>query len=276
MAILFLLLSCLNLTFAQTQLKPVGLVNDFANLFTPAYKQTLEQDLSKFKSISEISVVTVESLQGDSIENYAQKLFKQWGIGDKQKDNGLLLLISKNDRKVRLEVGYGLEPILPDGLAGEILRNYLTPQFKLNNYDTGVEAAIAQVKTIIQKNQIYSPPPAPKSVNQDNLEFWFFILMILGPYLAAYLARSKNIWAGGLIGAVLGYFIYAITGAIIASILGLVLDFILSKNYDRLKQLGLNTGFRSTYGGFGRSSSGGGFGGFSGGRSGGGGSSSSW
>ncbi len=268
--------------FAAAYPAPVGHVNDFANILSLSYIKTLETQLLQFKPNSEISVVTIDSLGGDTIENYAQGLFKQWGIGDKQKDNGLLFLISKNDRKVRIEVGYGLEPILPDGLSGEILDKYVVPDFKTGNYDSGVNAGLARIQDIILKNQVYQPIAAqakpPKNILQ-YLEFAIYLVIFIGPYLVAFLARSKSVYAGGIIGAVLGYLLWSATGAIAVGLFGLILDFILSKNYDRFKSLGLDTGFRSTHGGFWHSGGGGsssGFGGFGGGSSGGGGSSRSW
>ncbi len=269
--------------FAAAYPAPIGHVNDFAHLLSPEYSKNLETQLVEFKPKSEISVVTIDSLNGDTIETYAQKLFKEWGIGDKQKDNGLLFLVSKNDRKVRIEVGYGLEPILPDGLSGEILDKYVVPDFKAGNYDSGINAGLARIQDVILKNQVYAPPTlsakTPNNVLQ-YLEFAIYFIVFIGPYLVAFLARSKSVYAGGIIGAVLGFLIWKTTGAIAVGLFGLILDFILSKNYDRFKSLGLDTGFKSTYGGFWHSQGGGGssggFGGFGGGSSGGGGSSRSW
>lgn len=86
----------------------------------------------------EMAVVVIRSLDGLTIEDAAEKLFKLWGIGKKGRDNGLLFLWSTGDRKVRVEVGYGLEGVLPDGKVGAILDNYVIPRFKANNFDGGV------------------------------------------------------------------------------------------------------------------------------------------
>lgn len=79
-----------------------------------------------------------QSLDGDTIENFAVRLFEQWKIGKKGKDNGVLLLIAINERKLRIEVGYGLESTITDGKAGEIIREVITPEFKKNNYYEGI------------------------------------------------------------------------------------------------------------------------------------------
>src|SRR6185295_16176706 len=115
----------------------------------PASKQSLEQQLSEFEhsTSNEIAVVTVPSLEGDTIEDYAVRLFKEWGIGKKGKDNGILILVAPNERKVRMEVGYGLEPQLTDGMAGQIIRENMTPYFRQAQYGQGIIAAIEAIKT---------------------------------------------------------------------------------------------------------------------------------
>ena len=88
---------------------------------------------------AQVVVAVVESLQGMEIEDYALNLFREWGIGDKDKNNGVLLLVSPNDRKVRIEVGYGLEGAIPDSVAGKILDEYILPKFKEDDYDIGIK-----------------------------------------------------------------------------------------------------------------------------------------
>lgn len=103
--------------------RPDGYVNDFADVLTSDdeaylenYLRTLEAETS-----AEVAIVTVTSMEGMTIEEYANRLFADWGIGKAQTDNGVLLLVAPDDRAVRIEVGYGAEGILPDGLAGEII-----------------------------------------------------------------------------------------------------------------------------------------------------------
>lgn len=141
-----------------------GYVNDFASVLSAAdeiyledYLNTLERDTS-----AEVAVVTVTSLDGMTIEEYANRLFAQWGIGKKQKDNGVLLLVSTGDRSVRIEVGYGLEPILPDGRAGEIIRTAIVPQFRAGNYPRGIGQALDRIAQIIRERQ------APEAAIEDS------------------------------------------------------------------------------------------------------------
>ena len=93
------------------------------------------------KTTAQIVVVTVKNLDDKPIADYANELFRSWGIGDKEKNNGVLLLISQNPRKLRIEVGYGLEGAIPDGYTGRIRDEDLTPHLKKNDYDTGVALA---------------------------------------------------------------------------------------------------------------------------------------
>src|SRR3954454_18132684 len=104
-------------------LRPTADVNDFAGILTPAEKDSLEDRCRQLrgKTGAQLAVVTLKSLEGGQIDDFAVKLFKQWGIGQKDKKNGILLLVAIKDRKARIEVGYALEPILPDALAGRIL-----------------------------------------------------------------------------------------------------------------------------------------------------------
>ena len=106
----------------------------------------------------EVAVVVVRSLDGSSVEDVAEKLFKLWGIGKKGKDNGLLFLWATGDRKVRVEVGYGLEGILPDGKVGSILDAYVIPQFKANQFDAGVIAGVDALLTAAQSRPVTLPP----------------------------------------------------------------------------------------------------------------------
>jgi uncharacterized protein len=97
-------------------------------------------------------VVTVPSLDGMTIEEYANRLFAAWRIGKKAHNNGVLFLVAPADRKVRIEVGYGLEPVLPDGLAGEIIRANVLPRFKEGDYTRGIRDGLTRVATIVRAN----------------------------------------------------------------------------------------------------------------------------
>ncbi len=272
--------------WAQDFPEPGGYVNDFAQMFSSDYRQSLEQELNDFENetTTEIAVVTIDSLEGGSIEDYAIRLFEQWQIGKKEKDNGLLILISKEDRKIRIEVGYGLEPIITDGRAGKIIREQMRPAFREEDYDQGVRLAIGQIEDYIRSGEA---PVGTEAVQEKASNI--LPLIIIGGialiYISSFLARSKRIWPGGVIGGAMGGILGLIIGTIIAfvllvaglSLFGLLLDYLLSKNYKKLKKAKKPTSFWGSWGGFsGGGRGGGGFGGFSGGGGGGGGATSSW
>ena len=112
-----------------------GFVNDYAGLLSPAVKAKLEAQLTQLEkdTTAEVAVITIKSLEGDSIEDYASRLFEKWGIGKKGVDNGVLFLVALDDHMMRIEVGYGLEPIITDGRAGRIRDNDVIPRFKNND-----------------------------------------------------------------------------------------------------------------------------------------------
>ena len=117
---------------------------------------------------SEMAVVVMRSLDGASIEEAAAKLFQMWGIGKKDRDNGLLLLWSTGDRRVRVEVGYGLEGALPDGKVGAILDTYVIPRFKSGEFDDGMVAGVDALLAAAKHEDIALPAAASESYEDDS------------------------------------------------------------------------------------------------------------
>lgn len=144
---------------AQTFPAHVGKVNDFAIVLTPAQRDLLESDLAALEreTSAEVAVVTVASLDGRSIEEYATALFNEWGIGKADRDNGVLVLVSPADRAMRIEVGYGLEPVLPDGLAGAIIRETFLPRFRDGRMADGVVEGSARVIDVVRRHEVVTP-----------------------------------------------------------------------------------------------------------------------
>jgi ABC-type dipeptide/oligopeptide/nickel transport system ATPase subunit len=125
-------------TLDTSKLKPTGYVNDFANTLDPASKQALESYAANLERATgvQMAIVLVPSLDDEPVEDAANRLYREWGIGKKGKDEGILLLLSMKERKSRAEIGYGLEPIITDGDAGGILRSILgTPGLKREERD---------------------------------------------------------------------------------------------------------------------------------------------
>lgn len=242
------------IVFGQTVLprpNPPRLVNDAANVLSPEQVEILEHKLVALddSSSNQIAVVLIKTLGDYAIEDYAVKLFREWGIGNKKTNNGVLIIAAIDDRKVWIEVGYGLEGAIPDVTASSIYRNEIVPSFKEQNYYRGIDNAInALTKAAVGEYKIKKEKKGKGSSGGSILVVVFLLFLII-----MVLGRSGR-GGGGMGGGRSGF--GNIAEALILSSL-------------------LNSG-RGSGGGWGGSSSGGGFGGFGGGSSGGGGAGGSW
>lgn len=233
---------------------PPKLVNDAAGVLSREQRDILEQKLVMLddSSSNQIAIVLIKSLDGYEIEEYANKLFREWGIGDQKKNNGVLILAAIDDRKIRIEVGYGLEGAIPDLVASSIIRNEITPAFKEGNFYRGLDRAIdALSKAAVGEYKVKREKKGNGGTSGKSilvfLGILFVVLMIVG--------RSGGGKGGGGMINRRGY--GDIAEAIFwSSILG--------------------GGRGGGGGGWGGGSGGGGFGGFGGGSSGGGGASGGW
>jgi uncharacterized protein len=126
---------------------PPKLVNDLADVLSAEEEARLEKKLVAYddSTSSQIAVVTIKTLNNYPIEEYAQKLFDDWGIGNKKTNNGILIIAAIDDRKIRIEVGYGLEGAIPDIIANQIIRNDIGPNFRSGNYYDGLDAATESI-----------------------------------------------------------------------------------------------------------------------------------
>ncbi len=152
---------------------PQGYVNDFANILKAEERTGLENLLLAIekKTTVEIVVVTIPELGGETLEEYTHGLFNRWGIGKKGKDNGVLILVVFRERKIRIEVGYGLEPLLPDGKCGEIIRTVLTPAFQKGEFGSGLYQAAEIISSVIQGEVSTIPPQRKVSRSEPPLIF---------------------------------------------------------------------------------------------------------
>ena len=134
--------------------KPVGAVNDFARVIPPGYKNQMEGLAGEVlaKTGTAIVVATVESLGDNELNEYVNRLYKAWGVGRKGEDKGILIFLAVKERKVRIETGYGVEGILPDGLVGEILREHAIPLLRQGDYGRGLFNAMTAVASIVAKD----------------------------------------------------------------------------------------------------------------------------
>ncbi len=132
-----------------------GRVTDNAQILSDETRKTITANLKAHeeKTTNQIAVLTVPTLEGVSIEEYATAAFNTWKLGQKGKDNGILLIVAPKDRKMRIEVGYGLEGTMTDGIAGSIIRNVMTPLFKSNDYDKGIDKGVRAMINVLEGGQ---------------------------------------------------------------------------------------------------------------------------
>ena len=208
---------CSGAVFAQTQklklppANPASPINDLANVIDPATEQQLDRILKNFEGLTgaQIAVATVPSLQERPIEEYANELARAWGVGAKQganKDKGALILLAPNERKSRMEVGYGLEGDLPDGLAGEQLRR-MRPYFQQGQYSQGLNVGVRTlVDTLAEKWNVnvegidrqyaYRPAPQAEAAPPAGAIICFVIGLLLF-LLLMYFASRRGGRGGG-------------------------------------------------------------------------------
>lgn len=177
------------------KLAPQGDLSDFAQVFSADQKQACESFLREIRASTsaEVAVVTLPSLEGGEINDFANRLFQKWGIGKKKTDNGVLILVAVEDRKARIEVGYGLEGVLPDARTGRILDEVMLPCFRQGNYAEGVIKGVGTIGGIIAQgagvtltNMLASavaapaaaPPPAAPERKATKVEKAFFLFII--------------------------------------------------------------------------------------------------
>ncbi|HXH04906.1 MAG TPA: TPM domain-containing protein [Candidatus Nitrosotenuis sp.] len=233
---------------------------------------------------NQIGILIVQNLEGEPVEEYALDVARGWGIGQKDRDSGVLLLISKDDRKIRIEVGSGLEGPLPDIRAGQIIRDRIAPELRAGKYYEGIESGLQGIVTAI-KGEV-DPNLATASAERVTSPPWeliFAALFFIPTWLSAILARTKSWWAGGVIGALAGVIIGTFFGFILIGLLsiiglglaGLLFDRAVSRNFQKRARNGDNPSWWAggTFLGGGGSNGSGGFGGFGGGGFGGGGAS---
>jgi uncharacterized protein len=250
-------------------------VTDLTGTLTSEQQATLEQTLAAFESRkgSQIAVLLVPTTQPETVEQYAVRVEESWKLGRKGVDDGVLLVVAKNDRKLRIEVGYGLEGVLPDATAKRIIAEDIAPHFKQGDFYGGISAGVGHMIKLIDGETL--PPPKVQSrpdggMSIDHLLVIGFILVfVVGGILRAIFGRFLG---AGIVGGIAGFIAWSMLGALTIGVIVAIVAFIIS-----LLGGGRGGGFGGfSGGGFGGGGySGGGFGG-GGGSSGGGGASGDW
>lgn len=235
----------------------------------------------------QIGILMVPSLDGAVLEEYALSVARAWGIGD-QTNNGVLLLVAKDDRLVRIEVGRGLEGDLTDTRAKKIITTVIAPKFRSGDYYGGISAAVSSIQLAVTTQAdpaLERGAPRAATIIFENLWLIMGAITLVLMWLAAILGRSKSWWAGGVIGAVIGGLVVLLASAHALSVvalivlvpLGLLFDFVVSRNYREHTRAGTMPSWWAGGGTFGDDDGGiGGGGTFGGGGFSGGGASGSW
>jgi len=170
--------------FALTFPPLTGRVVDGANIIQPATRAALEQKLADLEAKSGIQLVvaTVASLEGQEIEPYANELFRTWKLGEGTKNNGVLLLVAPNERRVRIEVGYGLEATLTDALSKVIIVNAIAPRFKTGDFSDGISRGVDDIITVLTNDAAeWQKRPALRLDTQQTTDptTWILILALI-------------------------------------------------------------------------------------------------
>ena len=187
--------------------KLAGYVNDQADMISSGLELKIENYLREFErsDSTQVAILTIPSLEGEAVEEYAIRVAESWALGQKGKDNGVLLLVARDDRKIRIEVGYGLEGRLTDLLAGRIVDNEISPYFRQGNFEGGIIAGINGITSAVRGE--YKGDGRTATTKKKRSPWGLLaLLFFLGPSLLRFSAlgyrgrghrRSGMFWIGG-------------------------------------------------------------------------------
>jgi len=185
---------------------PYAKVTDLSGTLTAPDQEGLRDEITTLKEQkgAQIAVLMVPTTTPETIEQFGIRLFDAWKLGRKGVDDGVLIIVAKDDRKMRIEVGYGLEPVLTDLVAGRIIDELMRPKFRANDYRGGLSAAVQQVAKVIGGEPL--PPvakPTPPTVDIYLPPLWVFlavvILIVAAGFLGKRLPAHSSYWLAGLV-----------------------------------------------------------------------------
>jgi uncharacterized protein len=265
---------------AQIPVPPIKTrVTDLTNTLTPDQRAALEAKLATFetKKGSQVALLIVPTTQPEPIEQYSLRVVEQWKLGRKRVDDGVLLIIAKDDRKMRIEVGRGLEGAIPDVIAKRIVSEVIAPRFREGDFYGGITAGLDRILRTIEGEPLPPPKPAAQPGQVDGWLAPFIIAVIfatvVGGFLRAIFGRFLGAGIVGFAAGVLGYFFMGVVAAAIIAIIAFLINLFSGSALSHGS--GWGGGWSSGGGGGNWSSDGGGFSG-GGGDFGGGGASGSW
>ncbi|TSD00024.1 MAG: hypothetical protein Greene101449_384 [Candidatus Peregrinibacteria bacterium Greene1014_49] len=254
-----------------------GFITDTVPLLDPAQDTGLEEMLQIYKqqSSNEIAVLIIRSLEEEEIADIAVEVGRKWGIGTKESNNGILMIVAYEDRRMFIATGYGLEGAVPDIVAAGIVEKDIAPLFRDGDYYGGIRAGIEAIQKHIGGEYTAERYSTGSGDVSGFGQFLFFLFFIGFDFLVAIFGRSKSWWLGGVVGALIGIvlslmYVWWWSIPVLAGI-GLLFDYLVSKGGGGRHRRGPGIWLGGPRGG-----GGGGFGGFSGGSFGGGGGGGKW
>lgn len=276
-ALVLLLMPSLVLAGAQQVAIPAlaARVTDLTNTLSAEQQSALESRLAQFEQQegSQMAILLVPSTRPEAIEQYSIRVVDEWKLGRKGVDDGILILVAKNDREMRIEVGYGLEGVIPDAIANRIIEETMVPYFRQGDFYGGLSAAVEQLAGLVAGE----PLPAPQARSASPWEGMLPALLIGGLIVGAILRSIfGNFLGGAMNGGLIGFAVWILGGGLLVALVLAIIAFVITLSGGLGAMHGMG---RGTYGGGGFGGSGGfGGGGFSGGGGGfgGGGASGSW
>jgi uncharacterized protein len=278
---IFLLLACSVVAQAQKGLATIPVLDspvvDTTGTLSAADKQALQQqalDLQQRKG-SQLQILMVASTSPEDIADYAQRVYQQWKIGREKVNDGVLIVVAKDDHRARIQTGYGLEGAIPDAIAWRVIQEYMVPKFRQNDFAGGIRDASAQIVKLID-GETLPPPVAQSQQPRDHGVNW--VGALIAAYIAAMVARALLGWLpAGVRGvgtaAVAGGVAWLIGGVVAVAAIGAFLGLFVGLMSASISRYANQGGWGGWGGGGGFGGGGGDFGGGGGGWSGGGGSS---
>lgn len=222
------------LAHADVAIPPVARVTDLTDTLSAQQQQALSQKLAAFEQEkgSQVAVLMVPTTQPETIEQYGIRVAEQWKLGRKGVDDGLILLVAKNDHKVRIEVGYGLEGAVPDAIANRIIDEIILPRFKQGDFYGGINAGVDAILKVVQGEPLPKPKAQPHRSSAGNnlmsIAFpIFFVLIFLGNQLrrlfgGPWAAAGVGVGTGVLMSLLAASLLSGLVFGVIAGVLALL------------------------------------------------------
>lgn len=205
-----------------------GRVTDLTNTLSPAQQQELEQRLAQFEKTkgSQIAVLIIASTEPETIEQYGIKVAEAWQPGRQGVDDGILFLIAKDDRKLRIEVGYGLEGVIPDAIANRVIDEIIVPYLRQGDFYAGINAGIERIVGLIDGEPLPPVTWQKPETDQPGLSFdWLPLIIFLLPVLSALknlIGRLPAALLSGAAAGALGYFLIGFIGALVLAVFAFI------------------------------------------------------